>query len=74
MISMVTLFFGCGILAIVPIMMSNAAKEALRHGDVATAESKIGTARILCILGFVHIAFWTALVILYAFAAVVLSI
>jgi hypothetical protein len=73
MIAIATFFFGCGILALVPILMSNGAKDALKRGDIATAESKIGTVKILCILGFVNIALWVVLTIVYVIFMVVMS-
>ena len=73
MIAFITFFFGCGILAIIPIMMSNGAKDALKRGDAATAESKIGTVKILCILGFVNIAFWMLMSVVYFLFVVIMS-
>jgi hypothetical protein len=52
-LSIVSIFCGCGVLGIVPILISNNAKEALRNGNFAKAESDIGTAKLLCILGYV---------------------
>ncbi len=73
MAAIATFFFGCGILALVPILMSNGAKDALKRGDIATAESKIGTVKILCILGFVNVALWIVLTIIYVIIMVVAS-
>jgi hypothetical protein len=53
--------------------MSNGAKDALKRGDLATAESKIGTVKILCILGFVNVALWVVLSIVYVIIMVVAS-
>jgi hypothetical protein len=55
-LSIVSIFCGCGLLAIVPILIANGAKEALRRGDFAKAESDIKTAKILVILGFVGVS------------------
>lgn len=52
MLSIVSLFCGCGLLGLIPIFMSNAAKEAIQRGDYALAQDKIGTAKLLVILGF----------------------
>ncbi|MEB2311899.1 MAG: CD225/dispanin family protein [Polyangiaceae bacterium] len=51
-LSIVSFFCGCGILALIPIMMASSAKDALSKGDVATAQQKIGTARMLVLIGF----------------------
>lgn len=72
--AIVTLFFGCGLLGIIPIMMANGAKDALRRGDVAGAKSKIGTVKILCILGFVNVALWIVLTIIYVIVMVIASL
>jgi hypothetical protein len=54
-------------------MMSNNAKEALRRGDAATAEGKIGTVKILCILGFVNVAFWLLMAVVYVISMILMS-
>jgi hypothetical protein len=54
-LSIVSLFCGCGVLGIIPILIANNAKDALRQGNYAKAESDIGTAKLLCILGYVAI-------------------
>ncbi|MGE0327880.1 MAG: hypothetical protein AB7K71_26115 [Polyangiaceae bacterium] len=41
---------GCGLFAIIPIIFANQAKEAVAKGDIATAESKLGTVKIFLIL------------------------
>jgi predicted membrane protein len=51
-LSIVSIFCGCGILGIIPILLANGAKDALRQGDLAKAEKDIGTAKLLCILGY----------------------
>jgi hypothetical protein len=52
-LSIVSFFCGCGLFAIVNIIFANGAKQAFAAGDYATAESKISTARTLCIVGYV---------------------
>ena len=53
MLSIASLFLGCGILGIIPIMKANSAKDAMHRQDYARAAGDIGTAKLLCILGFV---------------------
>jgi hypothetical protein len=54
-LSIVSIFCGCGVLGIIPILIANNAKDALRRGDFAKAESDIGTVKLLCILGYVAV-------------------
>jgi len=54
-LSIVSIFCGCGVLGIIPILIANNAKDALRIGNFAKAESDIGTAKLLCILGYVAV-------------------
>jgi hypothetical protein len=51
-LSIASLFLGCGILAIIPILKANSAKDAMHRHDYARAASDIGTAKLLTILGF----------------------
>ena len=51
-LSIVSIFCGCGLLGIINIVFANNAKQALAAGDFATASSKIGTAKTLCIVGY----------------------
>ena len=55
-LSIVSLFCGCGLFGIINIVYANGAKEALAAGDYATAQSKIATAKTLCIIGYVGAA------------------
>ena len=64
-LSIVSIFCGCGVLGIVPILISNNAKEALRNGNFAKAESDIGTAKLLCILGYVGMGLALIFYIIY---------
>lgn|SRR5690606_17704904 len=48
---------GCGLLAIIPILFSHQAKEAVAKGDMATAEQKLGTVKICLILWVVLLVF-----------------
>jgi len=59
--SIVSLFCGCGIFGIINIIMASGAKSALAAGDFATASSKIGTAKTLCIVGYVMLPIVIAL-------------
>lgn len=52
-LSIASLFLGCGILGIIPILKASSAKDALHRGDYGKAEADIGTAKLLCILGYV---------------------
>jgi hypothetical protein len=75
-LSIVSIFCGCGLLGIINVLMANQAKEALARGDVATAQDKIKTARLLCILGYVSLALQLVLVAFWfvaGFASVLLS-
>jgi hypothetical protein len=47
------LFSGCCVLGIVATVMMNGAKTAYAQGNYLEAQSKLGTAKILCIIGFV---------------------
>jgi Interferon-induced transmembrane protein len=62
--SIVSVFCGCGILGIINIIYANGAKQALAVGDFATASSKIGTAKTLCIIGYVLLPIAIALQIM----------
>jgi hypothetical protein len=52
-LSILSLFCGCGMLGFVNIYFAHQAKQALQQGDVAGAQEKIKTARMLCIVGYV---------------------
>ena len=53
------------VLGIIPILIANNAKDALRRGDFAKAESDIGTAKLLCILGYVGVGLALLFYIVY---------
>jgi hypothetical protein len=46
-------FSGCCVLGIVATVMMNGAKQAMAQGNYLEAQSKLGTAKILCIIAFV---------------------
>lgn len=52
-LSIVTFFCGCGLLAAAPAFFAWKAKQAAEAGDVQEFQSKIKIAKILTILGFV---------------------
>ncbi len=60
-VSIATIFCACGILGIIPVILANNAKSAFAAGDYAKAEKDIGTAKLLCILGFVLVIGGTVL-------------
>jgi hypothetical protein len=64
-LSIVTIFCGCCLLGLIPVLMANQAKEALARGDQATAAQKIKTARMLCLLGFAWAALSAVLWVVY---------
>lgn len=53
MLSIVSIFCGCGLLGLINVFLANQAKQALAAGDATTAAAKIKTARMLCIVGYV---------------------
>jgi hypothetical protein len=57
-LSIVSIFCGCGLLGIIPIIIANNAKKALAAGDSAKAQKDIGTAKLLCILGYVFVGLY----------------
>ena len=52
-LSIVSIFCGCGLLGLINVFLANNAKQALAAGDATTAMQKIKTARMLCIVGYV---------------------
>lgn len=56
-LSIASVLFGCCLLGIFAILSAHGAREALQRGDFATAESKVGTAKVLTIINFVLFAF-----------------
>ena len=67
-LSIVSVFCGCGLFGLINIFFANAAKQALAAGDYATATSKIGIAKLLTIIGFVCFGL---MMLLYAIMAVI---
>jgi len=53
MLSVASIVLGCGVLAIVPIVLARNAKLALQRLDQAEAERDVGLARLMCLLGYV---------------------
>lgn len=49
-LALVSCFFGCCALGIPAAVMAHNAKELMHRGDLAGADSKLGTARVLAIL------------------------
>jgi hypothetical protein len=52
-LSIASVLFGCCLLGIFAILSAHGARESLARGDFATAESKLGTAKVLTIINFV---------------------
>lgn len=52
-LSIASVIFGCCLLGLFAILTAQGAREALARGDLATAESKLGTAKVLTIVNFV---------------------
>jgi len=52
-LSLLSIICGCGLLGLINVYFAHQAKEALGKGDAATAQEKIKTARMLCIVGYV---------------------
>ena len=63
-LAIVSLFCGCGLLGIIPIVISLNAKKAMAAGDLAKAEKDISTVRLLCILGYVGVGLYIVLWVL----------
>jgi hypothetical protein len=51
-LSFLSFFCGCSIFCVLPIIFAFMAKSANDSGNYADAESKIGTAKIFCIIGY----------------------
>ena len=66
MLSIVSIFCGCGLLGLINVFFAHNAKQALQQGDVATAEQKINTAKMLCIVGYVVFGLYFIGGIIYA--------
>lgn len=54
--ALISCFFGCCALGIPAAVMAHNAKELMDRGDVAGAESKLGTAKVLAIISFCFFA------------------
>ena len=52
-LSILSIFCGCGLLGLINVYFAHQAKEALKTGDSNSAQEKIKTARLLCIVGYV---------------------
>jgi uncharacterized RDD family membrane protein YckC len=52
LLSVCSIALGCGVLAIVPIVLSSDAKLAMQRRDYADAERSIGVAQLMCIVGY----------------------
>ena len=52
-LSILSIFCGCGMLGLINVYFAYQAKEALGKGDATTAQDKIKTARMLCMVGYV---------------------
>jgi hypothetical protein len=48
-----SIFCGCGLLGLINVYFAYQAKEALAKGDAMSAQDKIKTARMLCMVGYV---------------------
>lgn len=51
-LALVSCFFGCCALGIPAAVMAHNAKELMDRGDLAGADSKLGTAKVLAIISF----------------------
>ena len=67
-------FFGCGLLALIPILSCNAGKESLKNGNVEDARSKLKTAKICCYAGFGWAVLCIGLFVLYILLGVVFGV
>ena len=63
-LSIVSIFCGCGLFGIINVIYASGAKSALATGNFAVAESKINTAKTLCIIGYVMLPVVIALNVL----------
>ena len=64
-LSILSLFCGCGLLGLVPIYMTHTAKQALAQGDVATVEKNLKIAKICVILGWVFVVLYVVFVMIW---------
>ena len=73
-LSILSLFCGCGIpWGFVNIYFAHQAKQALQQGDINTAQEKIKTARLLCIVGYFLFVLYVLLGIAYTVFFFVMS-
>ena len=68
-LSFLSFLCGCGIFCILPIIFAFLAKSANDSGNYADAESKIGIARIFCIIGYGVMVLYILLQVVVAVAA-----
>lgn len=52
LLAILSVFCGCGLPGIINIVLASQAKSAIDQGDFAGANSKIGTVKVLCLLGW----------------------
>jgi hypothetical protein len=52
LLAILSVFCGCGLPGIINIVLASQAKSAIDQGDFAGATSKIGTVKLLCLLGW----------------------
>lgn len=52
LLAILSVFCGCGLPGIINIVLASQAKSAIDQGDLAGASSKIGTVKVLCLLGW----------------------
>lgn len=64
-LSIVSIFCGCGLLGVVNIVLASNAKTSIERGDIADAQSKLQVVKILCSIGFVVAGLVLVLYLLY---------
>jgi hypothetical protein len=52
LLAILSVFCGCGLPGIINIVLASQAKSAIDQGDLSGATSKIGTVKLLCLLGW----------------------
>jgi len=65
-LSIVSVFCGCGLLGIVPIIIATNAKKAYAAGDSARAEQDIAAAKLLCLLCYSFLGLCIVAVVILA--------
>jgi predicted small lipoprotein YifL len=58
LLSILSIFCGCGLLGLVPVYMTHTAKAAVQAGDMATVEKNLKIAKICVILGWVWLVLY----------------